>query len=211
MSISAKLRRAPTRIVTGAFILNSGLGKLGADDDTAKALHGMAAGVYPPLEKLDSKLFLKAVGVGETALGAALLLPVVPASLAGLGLTAFSGGLLGLYWRTPGMHHDGSPRPTQQGIPLAKDVWMLGIGASLVLDELVTAAHEKRLEKTREVKQATAVTAAKAAVRAKAARKVTRGKAAEAAGGAKSATLAKAAKAAALAAAAKRAVQHAGH
>ena len=28
MTLSAKLRRAPDRLVTGAFILNSGLGKL---------------------------------------------------------------------------------------------------------------------------------------------------------------------------------------
>ena len=27
-------------------------------------------------------------------------------------------------------------RPTQQGIPLAKDVWMLGIGLGLVVDAL---------------------------------------------------------------------------
>ena len=37
MSLSAKLRRAPIRIATGAFILNSGLGKLHGDEDTAKA------------------------------------------------------------------------------------------------------------------------------------------------------------------------------
>ena len=36
MSWSAKLRRAPQRAVTGAFILNSGVGKLGADDEKAR-------------------------------------------------------------------------------------------------------------------------------------------------------------------------------
>ena len=42
---SQKLRQAAPRPrrATGAFILNAGLGKLNADDDTAKALHGMAA------------------------------------------------------------------------------------------------------------------------------------------------------------------------
>jgi hypothetical protein len=33
-SVAAKLRRAPLRIVTGAFILNSALSKLGADEKT---------------------------------------------------------------------------------------------------------------------------------------------------------------------------------
>jgi hypothetical protein len=31
MSLSAKMRRAPMRAVSGAFIVNSGVGKLGAD------------------------------------------------------------------------------------------------------------------------------------------------------------------------------------
>jgi hypothetical protein len=60
----------------------------------------------------------------------------VPGLLAGAGLTAFSAGLLGLYLRTPGMREEGSLRPTQQGLPIAKDVWMLGSGLSLVVDSL---------------------------------------------------------------------------
>jgi hypothetical protein len=56
--------------------------------------------------------------------------------VAGAGLAAFSGGLLGLYARTPGMRKQGSPFPTQQGIPLAKDAWMMGIGLGLVIDDL---------------------------------------------------------------------------
>ncbi len=34
------------------------------------------------------------------------------------------------------MRKEGTPIPTQQGIPLAKDVWMLGIGLGLVIDDL---------------------------------------------------------------------------
>jgi hypothetical protein len=34
------------------------------------------------------------------------------------------------------MREEGSLRPTQQGVPLAKDVWMLGIGATLIVDAL---------------------------------------------------------------------------
>ena len=76
------------------------------------------------------------LAVSEIALGTALLVPVVPAALAGTGLTAFSSGLLGLYVRTPGMRKQGSPFPTQQGITLAKDVWLVGIGLGLVFDGL---------------------------------------------------------------------------
>jgi hypothetical protein len=150
MSLSAKLRRAPGRIVTGAFILNAGIGKLGGDDDTAKAIHGMAAGAYPVLGKIEPKLFLKSLGASEVALGAALLLPIVPAGLAGLGLTGFAGSLLGLWWRTPGMHAEGSLKPTQQGTAIAKDVWMLGIGAGLVVDAALSESRVTRTEKSQD-------------------------------------------------------------
>ena len=66
----------------------------------------------------------------------------------GLLLTGFSGGLLGLYIKIPGMRQEGSLRPTQQGIALAKDSWLLGIGASLILSDVVTARppHPARTE-----------------------------------------------------------------
>ena len=136
MGLPVKLRHLAQRAVTGAFILQSGLGKWGADEETAGRLHGFASGTYPFLAKLKPQDFTKLLAGTEIALGAALLLPFVPTVVAGAGLTAFSGGLLGLYARTPGMRKEGTPLPTQQGIPLAKDVWMAGIGLGLVLDEL---------------------------------------------------------------------------
>jgi hypothetical protein len=136
MRIAAVARRTPGRIASGAFILNSGLGKWSADEETAARLHGMAAGTYPFLAKLKPRDFAKLLAAGEIALGAALLLPVVPDALAGAGLTAFSAALLGMYVRTPGMRKEDGIRPTQQGVPLAKDVWMLGIGVGLVVDAL---------------------------------------------------------------------------
>lgn len=136
MSLAAKLRRAPQRLATGAFILNSGIGKLKGNEQTAVAIHGMAANAYPALAGIEPKKFLKLVAVSEIALGGALLAPVVPTFIAGAGLMGFSGSLLGMWWKTPGMHHPGSPRPTQLGTPVSKDVWMLGIGASLVADAL---------------------------------------------------------------------------
>ena len=146
MSLSAKLRRAPQRAVTGAFILNSGVGKLGADDETAKHLHGMACGTYPFLDKVQPAHFVKGLAVGEIALGSAILLPIVPAAVAGAALVGFSGALLTLYWRTPGMHEEGDPRPTPQGTGIAKDVWMFGIGTSLLTDALLEPAHDKMVE-----------------------------------------------------------------
>src|ERR1700734_2601632 len=97
MRIAAVARRTPGRIASGAFILNSGLGKWSADEDTAARLHGMAAGTYPFLAKLKPKDFARLLSAAEIALGSALLLPVVPDALAGAGLTAFSAALLGMY------------------------------------------------------------------------------------------------------------------
>ena len=56
----------------------------------------------------------------------------MPTAVAGAALTAFSGGLLGLYLRTPGMRKPGSLAPTEQGLPIAKDSWLLGIGIGLL-------------------------------------------------------------------------------
>ena len=81
-------------------------------------------------------MFVKALSASEVVIGAALLLPFVPTGAAGVGLATFSAGLLGLYLRTPDMRLEGSLRPTEQGIPLAKDVWLAAIGASLIIDGL---------------------------------------------------------------------------
>jgi uncharacterized membrane protein YkgB len=129
----------PARLATGAFILNSGLGKLKeTDEEHHKQIHGAAANAYPALQSMDPQTFTRMLGASEVALGAALLAPVVSPALAGAGLTAFSGGLLGLYLRTPGMREHGSLRPSPQGIPVAKDVWMLAIGTGLVMDGVAT-------------------------------------------------------------------------
>jgi uncharacterized membrane protein YphA (DoxX/SURF4 family) len=136
MGISARARRLPSRLATGAFILNSGISKWSADEQTAARLHAMAAGSYPFLNRLKPKDFARLLSVGEIALGSALLLPAVPAFAAGAGLTVFAGGLLGMYARTEGMRLEDGIRPTQQGIPLAKDAWLLGIGLGLVIDSV---------------------------------------------------------------------------
>jgi hypothetical protein len=134
MAKRVKLRHLPGRLSAGAFILNAGLGKLGSDADRAKQLHGMASNAYPAFENVDPETFAKLLGAAEVALGGALLFPLVSSRLVGLGLGAFSAGLIGMYLRTPGLHQEGSIRPTQQGTAMAKDIWMLGIALSLILD-----------------------------------------------------------------------------
>jgi hypothetical protein len=125
----------PLRLATGAFILDSGLGKRNPDPEKAAGVHGFAAGTYPFLAKVDPMTFTRLLSAGEIALGTALLLPVVPAGVAGLGVTAFGAGLVGLYLRTPGMRQPGSLRPTEQGLGLAKDTWLLAIGVALVVGD----------------------------------------------------------------------------
>jgi hypothetical protein len=131
-----KLRDLFPRLATGAFILNSGLSKRDADKETADGLHGMASGAYPALRSMEGPQFAKMLSTGEIVVGTALLAPFVPSGLAGGLLTGFAGGLVGLYLRTPGLREEGSLRPTPQGIPIAKDVWMLGIGLGMLVDAL---------------------------------------------------------------------------
>jgi hypothetical protein len=138
MARNRALSHLPPRLITGAYILNAGLAKLRADEETAKRLHGMATTAYPSLGRLDAQTFTRLLGAGELTLGSSLLLPVVPTALAGLGLAGFSAGLLGLYLRIPGMRQKGSMRPTAQGTPLAKDAWLLGIGLSFVIDAILS-------------------------------------------------------------------------
>jgi hypothetical protein len=132
-----RLRRAPLRLTTGAFVLSAGLDKWQGDEQTAQQIHGFASGAYPFLKGIEPARFLRLLAAGEIAVGSALLVPVVPAALAGAALTGFSAGLLGLYLRTPGMRRGPKDlRSTPQGLPISKDVWMLGAGLGLVIDGL---------------------------------------------------------------------------
>jgi hypothetical protein len=132
MGLPITLSEIAPRISAGAFILNSGLGKRGADEQAAAGLHGFAAGTYPFLKNLQPQQFASLLSTSEIVIGAALLTPVVPTAVAGLALTVFSGGMLGLYLRTPGMRKPGSLAPTEQGLAIAKDIWLLGIGIGLL-------------------------------------------------------------------------------
>ncbi|CAN5351114.1 hypothetical protein BH23ACT6_BH23ACT6_13820 [soil metagenome] len=130
----------PLRLATGAFILNSGISKLGADEETAQGVHGMASTAYPMVKDIKPKDFTEVLAYGEIALGAALLIPTVPSAVAGTALAGFGTALLGLYWQVPGMRQEGSIRPTPQGLIIAKDSWLVGAGITLAMQSALGAA-----------------------------------------------------------------------
>ncbi|MEO5315197.1 hypothetical protein PV772_13925 [Pseudarthrobacter sp. CC12] len=128
------LSHIPLRLVTGAFILNSGLAKRNLDKESAAGLQAMGSRVIPQISALEPERFGKLLSYAETALGLSLLLPFVPSRLAGAGLAAFSGSLFTMYLKTPGFTLDDGIRPSPQGTGFAKDIWMLGIAVALILD-----------------------------------------------------------------------------
>ena len=140
-----RVSNQPIRLAAGSFILNSGIEKLKAGEDRAKGLHTMASGSFPFFEKLPPEQFAKGLAVAEVALGGSLLVPLISDRMAGLALTPFAGGLLWMYANTDGMHEPGGIRPTRSGTALAKDVWLLGIGLTL----LTTGGRSKRARKAK--------------------------------------------------------------
>jgi hypothetical protein len=148
--MATKLWHVPVRLATGAIILDQGLSKLNADEDTINWLHGQAVVAFPRFQEMDPRDFVQLLSASEIALGASLLgIGFVPSSLAGLGLGAFGGSLTRLYLKTPGMRREGSIAPSQQGIGLAKDSWMLAIGTALVLDAVFGSSRRRRKRRKR--------------------------------------------------------------
>lgn len=138
MRLSIRPRTLPGRVVTGGYILHSGLEKWKDGNEQAEGVHAMASGAYPFLKSIPPRRFMRLLAATEITTGAALLIPFVPEAIAGAALTGFAGGLVGLYARTPGMRRPGSLWPTQAGLGLSKDVWMLGIGLDLLADAAVS-------------------------------------------------------------------------
>lgn len=129
-----RISHIPLRLTTGAFILNAGWGKRDLDKDSAAGLQTMAARAIPAVSKVKPELFGRMLSYAEMALGAALLTPFIPSALAGAGLAVFAGSLVTMYLKTPGMTLEDGIRPSPEGTVLAKDIWMLGIAAALILD-----------------------------------------------------------------------------
>ncbi|GAB3693023.1 hypothetical protein [Corynebacterium nasicanis] len=128
----SKISDVILRGVTGAFITNSGVGKIGMPAEHSAGLQQAAASGIPLMAKLPSDKFGTFIGYSEVGIGAALLAPFVPNKIAGAALTAFTGGLLSMYFRNPENTQADGIRPTQEGMPLAKDFFMLAIGLALM-------------------------------------------------------------------------------
>lgn len=130
-----KLSNIPLRAIPGAFIVNAGLGKLGMDAESSKGLQDFAATGIKELKQLPSDKFGQIIGASEIAVGGALLAPFVSNRIAGAGLTAFGAGLLTLYFGDDDNTLDDGIRPSEQGLPLAKDSWLLAAGLTLLLQK----------------------------------------------------------------------------
>ena len=130
-----KLRTLPSRLVTGAYILHSGMDKWSGSPQQATGIHAMASDAFPVVKSIEAPKFLRALSAAEITTGLVLLAPFVPAGIAGAALTGLSGALVVMYLRTPSLRKSGSIWPSPQGIGVSKDVWMLGIGLGLIIDE----------------------------------------------------------------------------
>ncbi|NDK32478.1 hypothetical protein [Nesterenkonia haasae] len=120
------------RTIPGAFILNAGISKLKLDGESAAGLQGMASTGVPAVKQLSPETFGKTLAWGEIALGSALLTPLVSNRLAGLALGGFSAGMLSMYFRNDAMTESDGVRPSQDGTPLAKDLWLAAIAVALI-------------------------------------------------------------------------------
>lgn len=129
------LSNAILRGVTGAFVLNSGLSKRGMPTEAAQGLQGFAATGVPAVTKMSPDSFGKFVAYSEIGIGGALLAPFVPKRIAGGALGVFSAGLLAMYFRNPSMTESDGIRPSQEGMSLAKDAFMMAIAGALVTDK----------------------------------------------------------------------------
>ena len=147
--MATKLWHVPVRLATGAVILDQGLLKRAADEDTVKWLHGQAVVAFPQFADMEPKEFVQLLSRSEIALGVALLgIGFVPSGLAGLGLALFGGALSRLYLKAPGTTREGTIAPSQQGITLVKDSWMLAIGLALVVDAVFGSSRKRRKQRS---------------------------------------------------------------
>lgn len=129
------LSSAALRLIPAALIFNSAIGKLGMNAEASAGLQQFAATGIKAMEKLPSDKFAKIIGSSEIAVGSALVAPFVPNRLAGAALIAFGGGLLTLYFNNEANTLEDGIRPSDAGLPLAKDSWLVAIGLGLLLSD----------------------------------------------------------------------------
>ena len=149
----------PLRLASGAFILNSGLGKRQLSDEQAAYIRDMGAKGVPALAQLSPAQFKNFIVASEVGVGGALLLPLVPGWLAGAALTAFSGGLMSMYLNTPEMTEADGVRPSQEGTSVAKDLFLVGAGVGIMVDSVANRSGKR---KKAAKKRAARINAAKA-------------------------------------------------
>lgn len=123
------------RGVSGAYILQSGIGKLGMPIEAAAGVQEFAATGVPAVKKMSPDTFGKFLSYSEVGIGAALLAPFVPNKLAGAAMGAFSAGLLAIYFRNEAMTQEDGIRPSEAGTGLSKDLFMAAISAALMTSE----------------------------------------------------------------------------
>lgn len=128
MSLATTILRG----VSGAYFLQSGIGKLKMPTDAADGLQQFAATGVPQVKKLDPDTFGKVVSYSEIGVGASLLTPFVPDRLAGLALAAINTGFLSIYFRNDQMTREDGIRPTEAGTGLSKDVFIAAIAGALI-------------------------------------------------------------------------------
>ncbi|GAB3941677.1 hypothetical protein [Corynebacterium tapiri] len=126
------LSSAALRVIPGAFILNAGVQKIGMPAEASEGLQEFAATGVPAVKELPKEKFGTIIGWSEAAVGGALLAPFVPNFVAGGALTAFSAGLLSLYFADEENTEDDGIRPTEKGLDLSKNAWLLAIGLGLL-------------------------------------------------------------------------------
>lgn len=123
---------AALRVIPGLFILNSGIGKIGMPEEVSAGVQQAAMSGIPALEAIPADKFGTYLGYAETTLGGALLAPFVSNKVAGAGLTAFGAGLLTMYFANDENTEEDGIRPSDSGAGLAKDSWLVAIGAALL-------------------------------------------------------------------------------
>lgn len=128
-----RISNAILRGVSGAYLIQSGLGKKDLPEEVYAGLKGMASIGIPQFGEWDDKTFGQFLWLSEVGIGTLLVTPFVNKRLAGAALLAFSAGMLSMYFNNDEMTQDDGIRPSQDGTPLSKDVWLGAIGAALMV------------------------------------------------------------------------------
>ncbi|MGD7003393.1 hypothetical protein [Corynebacterium halotolerans] len=132
------------RGVSGAYILQSGVGKLGLPAEAAAGIQEFAATGVPAVKKMSPETFGKFLSYSEIGIAAALLTPFVSNRAAGAAMGTFSAGLLAIYFRNEAMTQADRLRPSEAGTGLSKDLFMAAISGALL-----TSKSKKKAKKAK--------------------------------------------------------------